>query len=153
MLNLAATATVTDVLRRIGTNIPATVSGQAGQGVTYAGGALSFGPYTVTGLTAQTNVTMFGTFLGYQSMSKNGATAVSTGQAVNNGDAITILVDLATYVSDGNGPLPYATAMTPKIKAGTTTITFGSGNLDTISGIVTCSDPASMPQAGYSLCN
>ncbi|MDP3651265.1 MAG: hypothetical protein Q8R67_06245 [Rhodoferax sp.] len=142
-LSLAATATNSNDLVRIGTNDAVNF------GVAYAGVPVQFGPYVVSGLATPTNVTMFGTLSSSMTMKVNSGAALTSG-IVNNGDTVTLLVDMAGYMANTvGGPLSYNTMYSPKIKAGAATITFGNAQGG---GILTCGDPLVPPPAGNSIC-
>ena len=119
-------------------------SEDAGAGATYTGAAIQIGPFTASGLSGATTVTPGTGALNTYTKIKVGSAAAAASASVSNGDAVTVVFDLATYVAD-NGSQSYGAVIQPKIKAGTFTVTFGSA-------IVMCSDPLLPPPAGNKVC-
>jgi len=116
----------------------------AAPGAAYTGAAIQIGPFTASGLTAATTVTPATGALSTYTKIKVGSASAASSVSVSNGDTVTVVFDLATYVAD-NGSQSYAAVIQPKIKAGTFTITFGSA-------ITMCSDPSLPPPAGNKTC-
>ena len=137
VLNLASLVAPSDSKANIGF----LSSGKAN----YTGSALQFGPYSVSGLSAASAVTVpanagLGTYVSFKI---NSGTEGTTG-TINNGDTITILFNLASYITGFNeGPLLYSTTLTPKVKIGSVTPEFS---------VLMCSDPAVPPGPGNSVC-
>jgi len=116
----------------------------AAPGAAYTGAAIQIGPFTASGLTAATTVTPATGALSTYTKIKVGSASAASSVSVSNGDTVTVVFDLASYVTD-NGSQSYAAVIQPKIKAGTFTLTFGSA-------ISMCSDPSLPPPAGNKTC-
>jgi hypothetical protein len=145
-LSLAASATVTSGgFAGVGQNdLPV----PSNTGVTYVGEAKTFGPFRVTGLAGPTTVSTFGTLAAYSTVRVNGGSPTSSA-TVNNGDLLSLDVDLAGFARD-NGPLGYGQLLQPRLRVGSAvTITFGSSGGG---GILLCTDPTLPPSVGNRVC-
>ena len=138
-LNLATTPpTPFDSKSAVGIN-------DASGAANYTGAPLQFGPYTIGGLSAATNVTLppNAGLQNFTTFSINGGAFGATG-AVNSGDTISVKFDLTSYITNFNGgPVAYSATLSPKIKAGTPIVAFS---------ILMCGDPTVPPGVGNSVC-
>jgi len=112
--------------------------------VNYTGGVVSFGPYTVTGLSAATTMGTTGAVGTYTKFSVNGGAYAASG-SVSTGDTITVQFDLPTYWTDA-GPFGFSQTFNPRIRQTAATTIFQSFNAKL------CSDPATPPETGNSQC-
>ncbi len=112
--------------------------------VNYTGGVVTFGPYTVTGLSAATTMGTTGAVGTYTKFSVNGGAYAASG-SVSNGDTITVQFDLPTYWTDA-GPFGFSQTFNPRIRQTAATTIFQSFNAKL------CSDPATPPETGNSQC-